>query len=44
MCAILRSKDFRPSFGALKDLRAFVPSGALMLATTATATGHHDEE
>ncbi|KAL5491695.1 hypothetical protein EMCRGX_G017032 [Ephydatia muelleri] len=32
------SKDLCPSFGALKNLRAFVPSGAPMLATTATVT------
>ena len=38
MCTIGRSKDFRPSFGALKNLGAFVPSGAPMLATTATVT------
>ena len=31
-------KDFRSSFGALKDLMAFVPSGALVPATTATVT------
>eukprot|EP00731_Ephydatia_muelleri_P036249 Em0223g4a len=35
---IRKGKDFRPSFGALKNLRAFVPSGAPMLATTATVT------
>ena len=28
----------RPSFGALKDLRAFTPPGVPMLATTATVT------
>ena len=38
MPTIRRSKDFRPSFGALKNLEAFVPSGAPMLATTATVT------
>ena len=38
MPTIRRSKDFRPSFGALKNLRAFVPSGAPMLATMATVT------
>ena len=35
---ICRSNNFRPSFSALKDLRAFMPSCILMLATTATVT------
>ena len=34
----LSSKDFCPSFGAMKDLRAFVLSCALMLATMASVT------
>ena len=38
MPTIHRSKDFCPSFGALKNLKAFVPSGAPMLATTASVT------
>ena len=38
MFPLCRSKDFRPSFGALKDLRAFMPPGVPMLATTATVT------
>ena len=38
MPTMRRSKDFCPLFGALKNLRAYVPSGALMLATTATVT------
>ena len=38
MPTIRRSKDFRLSFGALKNLRAFAPSGAPMLATMATVT------
>ena len=33
-----RSKDFRPLYGALRELRSFVPSCAPMLATTATVT------
>eukprot|EP00731_Ephydatia_muelleri_P014115 Em0007g1425a len=37
-CVFKWSKDFRPSFGALKDLRAFMPPGVPMLATTATVT------
>ena len=44
MPTIRGSKDFHPSFGALKNLRAFVPSGAPMLATTATVTLISDEE
>ena len=38
MFTMHRSKDFRPSFGALNELRAFVPPCAPMLATTATVT------
>ena len=34
----LCAKTFALSFGALKDLMAFVPSGALVPATTATVT------
>ena len=33
-----RSKNFRPLYGALRELRSFVPSCAPMLATTATVT------
>ena len=33
-----RSKDFRPSYGRLSELRAFVPEGTPFMACTATAT------
>ena len=33
-----RSEDLRPAFDHLHELRAFVPAGSPMLATTATVT------
>ena len=33
-----RSADFRPCYGRLNELRAFLPPGVPMLASTATVT------
>ena len=39
-----RSKDFRPSYGRLHEIRAFVPPGTPYVACTATATRHVFQE
>ena len=41
---IYRSKDFRPSYGRLAELRAIVPPGTPFMACTATATTHVRKE
>ena len=41
---IFRSRDFRPAYGWLREIRALVPQGTPYLACTATVTRSIQEE
>ena len=41
---LCRNKDFRPSFGRLAEVRAFVPPCTPLMACTATASRSVKEE